>query len=88
MKTKPTVPTIASPESSISMHLMCGWPLVLIAIGGAIGGGLGGAAYGINLQVYKSKMPIAVKVILNLVVGTVAIAIWAALAMAIQHAKA
>ena len=27
------------------MHLVCGWPLVMIAFGGAIGGGLGGLAH-------------------------------------------
>ncbi len=30
-------------------YLMCGWPLLLVAIGGAIGGCLGGAAFGVNL---------------------------------------
>src|SRR6266481_4821615 len=47
-------------------HLLCGWPLVLVAFGGAIGGGLGGAAYGVNLMIYKSHLPLAVKVALNL----------------------
>src|SRR5689334_20192752 len=46
------------------IHLACGWPLVMVAIGGAIGGALGGAAYGINMAIYKSKLPVVVKVIL------------------------
>ncbi len=56
--TKEKLPTVA--------HILCGWPLILIAIGGAIGGGLGGLAYGINIGIYKSKMPLIVKIALNL----------------------
>lgn len=55
---------------------MCGWPLALVAVGGAIGGGLGGAAYAINLAVYKSEMPIPAKVLLNLAIGGVAVVAW------------
>jgi hypothetical protein len=36
-------------------HLACGWPLVMVAFGGAIGGGLGGAAYCVNLWIFKSR---------------------------------
>ncbi len=66
-----------------SVHVMCGWPLVLVAIGGAIGGGLGGAAYGINIAIYKSKLPTSAKVILNLAVGLAAIGIWFSIATAL-----
>ena len=64
-----------------SAHVMCGWPLLLVAIGGAIGGGLGGAAYGINIAIYKSKLPVAAKILLNLVTGA------AAIGVAIQSAR-
>jgi len=70
-----------------SAHVMCGWPLLLVAIGGAIGGGLGGAAYGINVAIYKSKLPVAAKILLNLLTGAAAISIWAAIAAAIQSAR-
>ncbi len=70
----------------ISAHLLCGWPLVLVAFGGAIGGGLGGAAYGVNLMIYKSHLPLAVKVALNLVTGSAAFVLWALIASAI-HSK-
>jgi len=81
-----------SPETSAevteklpaSAHVMCGWPLLLIAVGGAIGGGLGGAAYGVNVGIYRSKLPVPVKVVLNLAVGMAAIGIWLAVAVAIQ----
>jgi len=65
-------------------HLLCGWPIFLVAIGGAIGGGLGGGAYGINIAIYRSKLPVFAKVILNLVVGLSAIGIWLVVAAAIQ----
>ena len=67
-----------------SAHVMCGWPLLLVAIGGAIGGALGGVAYGINVAIYKSKLPVAAKVLLNLLTGFVAIGLWAAIAVAIS----
>ena len=39
-------------------HVVCGWPLLLVIIGGAVGGGLGGLAYGINVAIYKSRLPL------------------------------
>ncbi len=75
------------PKLQASVHFMCGWPLLLVAVGGAIGGGLGGAAYGINLAIYKSKLPAVAKVLLNIVVGVGAIGIWFAIAMAIQSGR-
>ena len=60
----------------VSAHLLCGWPLALVAVGGAIGGGLGGAAYAINLAVYKSEMPTPAKVLLNLAIGGAAVVVW------------
>jgi hypothetical protein len=57
---------------------------VLVLVGGAIGGGLGGAAYGINVAIYKSNLPVALKVFFNLLMGLAAIGIWLAIAMAIS----
>ena len=65
-------------------HILCGWPLLLVAIGGMIGGGLGGAAYAINAGIYKSNLPIPVKVVLNIIVGSAAIGIWYYITMAIR----
>jgi hypothetical protein len=70
-----------------SAHVLCGWPLVLVAIGGAIGGGLGGVAYAINVGIYKSRLPRPAKVILNILTGLAAFGIWFAIAMAIQLAR-
>ncbi len=56
-------------------------------IGGMIGGALGGAAYGINIAIYKSSLPVPVKIILNVLTGLAAVAIWFAAAVAIQLAS-
>jgi hypothetical protein len=48
---------------------------------------LGGAAYGVNVAIYKSSLPLPVKVILNLLTGFAAFAIWLVIAMAIQAAR-
>ena len=68
-------------------YVLCGWPILLVAIGGAVGGGLGGAAFGINVSIYKSSMPVAAKIVLNLLTGLAAVGIWFAIAMAINSAR-
>ena len=73
-----------SQKLSTIVHVMCGWPLALVFIGGAIGGGLGGIAYGINMVIYKSRMPVAAKVVLNILTGTAAFITWAVAAYLIQ----
>lgn len=75
------------PKLPAGAHVMCGWPLLLVFIGGAIGGGLGGAAYAINIGIYKSSLPAPAKVVLNLVVGIAAFAIWLGIAVAIHAAR-
>jgi len=62
------LPTIA--------HFLCGWPLILLFVGGAIGGALGGLAYVINISIYKSKLPGVLKFVLNPLVGIMAIGAW------------
>jgi hypothetical protein len=68
-------------------YVLCGWPLLLVAIGGAIGGGLGGAAFGVNLKIYKSNLPTAAKIVLNLLTGFAAIGIWLAAAAIVAARK-
>ena len=67
-----------------TVHLLCGWPLILVALGGAIGGALGGAAYAVNMGLYKSSLPTAAKVILNLLTGLGAVILWMVIVAAIQ----
>ena len=66
------------------MHLICGWPLVLVAVGGAIGGGLGGLAYGMNVSIFNKTRSIPVTVLSSILTGGVAIAVWLAIAVAIS----
>jgi len=68
-------------------HVVCGWPLLLVAVGGAIGGGLGGAAYAINVATYKSTLPVPLKAVLIFVTGIAAFVIWFAIALAIELSR-
>jgi len=77
----------ASAKLFVWVHVVCGWPLIMIAFGGAIGGGLGGVAYGVNLYIYKSRLPLAAKVALILVTGLAAIFLWATIASAIHSRR-
>lgn len=63
---------------------MCGWPLILVLIGGAVGGGLGGIAYLLNLKLYNSNLSNIVKIILNILVGSTAIFLWSVIRAYIQ----
>jgi hypothetical protein len=57
-------------------YIICGWPLILVVIGGAIGGGLGACAYGINMKLYKSSLSVTVKIALNIFTGVAAFGFW------------
>lgn len=61
---------------NFKLYMMCGWPFFLVFIGGAIGGGLAGIAYVINLNIYKSNLSNMGKIILNILVGCLAIVLW------------
>jgi hypothetical protein len=65
-------------------HVACGWPLLMVLFGGAIGGGLGGLAYGINVGIYKSTLPLPAKVVPNITAGTAAFLLWFVVAAAIE----
>lgn len=67
---------ICEDKLSKKAHILCGWPLFLVTVGGLIGGLMGGLAYGLNIKIYKTKMPSFLKACLNLVVGIIAVAIW------------
>ena len=72
-------------QPSVMMHFLCGWPLVLVGVGGLIGGALGALAYGINVAIYKSEMPVMLKIVLNLGTGAFAIALWLIIAAVLLH---
>ena len=69
---------------STSAYLMCGWPFILVFVGGAIGGGLGALAYFINLKIYKSNLSNTYKVVLNILTGIGAMIVWFLIAVSIR----
>ena len=60
------------------MHLMAGWPFILVLFGGLIGGGLGG------LKIYNSQLSKINKILANMMCGMVAISAWWFIAGAVQ----
>jgi len=68
------------------VHFLCGWPLILVFIGGAIGGALGGVAYAANLTIYKSNLPTVVKFILNPIIGIAAFVLWFFISLMVAQA--
>lgn len=66
------------------MHLITGWPFVLVLFGGLICGGLGGLAYLINLKIYNSQLGKINKILANMMCGMVAISAWWFIAGAVQ----
>ena len=50
-------------------HVICGWPLILVFIGGAIGGACGGLAYGLNSKILKSDLSNTKKYTYSFLVG-------------------
>ena len=45
------------------------WPLVLIAVGGAIGGGFGGLACALNFKIFNAKLSKPLKYIYSILIG-------------------
>lgn len=58
-------------------HLACGWPLILVFLGGAVGGGCGGAAYAISGRIFlNDKLSAGKKYGLSVLVGLGAIVLY------------
>lgn len=66
------------------VHLMAGWPLILVLFGGAIGGVLGVIAYIINRKIYSSPLNKINKILANLMCGMAAISAWWFIAQWVQ----
>ncbi|HKK14369.1 MAG TPA: hypothetical protein VKA14_06870 [Gammaproteobacteria bacterium] len=73
------------PEKDMAALALCGWPMLLVFIGGALGGLMGGAATAANFSVYNAEMGRPAKVVLNLAIGAAAIAVWFAGATAVNN---
>lgn len=64
---------VAKRKLSVIEHIACGWPIALVAIGGAVGGACGGAAWAINMKIMQSSMAPAMRYVLCVVTGIGAI---------------
>jgi hypothetical protein len=78
MSDQPLVPQTA--KVPLIAHALCGWPLLLVFVGGAIGGAVGGLAYGINIAIYRSRLSLIEKLAFNIVVGSAAFIAWTVMA--------
>ena len=68
-------------------HILAGWPLFLVLVGGAIGGAIGAIAYVINIQIYKSEtLSKLQKILANILCGMSAISLWWFIATWVQSA--
>jgi hypothetical protein len=57
-------------------HVISGWPLVMVIIGGLIGGACGGLAYGASMSLIKKKGISATSYILSTVIGIGCVALY------------
>ena len=74
-----------STQRNLIMHVVCGWPLVLVLFGGGMGGGLSGAAYATSLVLYRKGAPVWMVIVSSVLLGTVAIGTWAAMAQMVGN---
>jgi len=64
-------------------HVIAGWPLLLIFIGGVIGGLCGGGAYGASVALLKKKGVTAVTCLLSFLIGIAGVALYFVVAVAL-----
>ena len=68
-------------------HILAGWPLFLVLVGGTIGAVFGAIAYVINIQLYKSETLCKLqKILANILCGMSAISLWWFIATWVQSA--
>ena len=60
---------------SARAYWLCVWPMFLVVFG-IVGAVIGGIGFGINVLIYKSRLPKRSKIILNVFTGMVAIVFW------------
>jgi hypothetical protein len=70
----------------VSVHLMAGWPLILVLFGGVVGAVFGVLAYLINRKIYTSPLSRLQKILANLLCGMSALSAWWFAAQWIQSA--
>lgn len=70
-------PAAAKPEKLPPLvHVVCGLPLALVVVGGAIGGALGGTAYALALMFYRKTRSLPQTLGVSVVLGAAAAVAW------------
>jgi hypothetical protein len=54
MTNPPSIPVAAKPKLTWYQYIWVGWPIALVAVGGAIGGACGGGAWALNQKVFHA----------------------------------
>ncbi len=88
LQVDPTESNRATEKLSPIVMIACGWPILLVAVGGLVGGLLGGIAFATNMGLYRSKLPRWSLWLLNPAVGLTAIVLWFLIAILIELALA
>ncbi|MCX6855872.1 MAG: hypothetical protein NTV80_13310 [Verrucomicrobia bacterium] len=65
-----------TPALPPSAHVIAGWPLVMVAVGGAIGGLCGAGAYGLSMALLKKKGVTPLSVFLSFLLGLAGIGLY------------
>lgn len=67
-------------------HVIAGWPLIMIAIGGAVGGLCGGGAYAISMSLLKRKGVTPLSCFLSVFIGIAGVILYLVVAVALAIA--
>lgn len=57
-------------------QVIAGWPLIMIAIGGALGGLCGGGAYGLSMALFKKRGVTPLNCFLSILIGIAGIGLY------------
>jgi hypothetical protein len=80
-------PTQEKPKDLPSYaHAIAGWPLIMIAIGGALGGLCGGGAYGLSMALLKKKGVTPISCLLSFLIGIAGVGLYFVVVVALAIA--
>ncbi|HTR43629.1 MAG TPA: hypothetical protein VMH87_18615 [Pseudomonadales bacterium] len=84
----PPFPVIQQPKPKLTwyQYAWIGWPLIMVAVGGAIGGGLGGAAAAINYKVFQKTQNAVLRYVWTGLISVAAVMLYLVIATALYMA--
>jgi hypothetical protein len=74
------------PNVPVVLRALALMPILLVAVGGLLGGLIGALGVVANLAVARTRIPSAVKSLIMIGVGVVAVVVWLAIAVAVRGA--